>query len=306
MTSRRLRLVNWFCSHVIRPRIAHAATPEDARRDFDWAAWLFFRPPPFCLALPGQGFDWVSVGRTDPRRVILYLHGGGYICGSPRTYHALAGRLSVLSGLRVALPPYPLAPDHPAPAAFEAALAAHDRLLALGHAPGDIVLGGDSAGGGLALALLAHLTRAGRSPAGLFAFSPWTDLTRSGASVTENAAVDRIFDPTRIGELVDYVTGNGAFAENDPRLSPLFARFEAPPPVWISVAQTEILRDDARRMADRLRAAGGTVTLVEEPDAPHVWPLFDRYVPEARATIAASAEFAQNLFTLREVLDRIR
>ncbi len=298
--------MNWLCSRVIRPRIAHAPTPEAARQDFDRAARLFFRPPPFCLALSGEEFDWVSVGRTDPRRVILYLHGGGYICGSPHTYRALAGRLSALSGLRVALPPYPLAPDDPAPGAFEAALAAHDRLLALGYAPGDIVLGGDSAGGGLALALLAHLTQAGRHPAGLFAFSPWTDLTRSGGSIAENAAVDRIFDPTRIGELVDYVTGNGAFAENDPRLSPLFARFEAPPPVWISVAETEILRDDARRMADRLRAAGGKVTLVEEPDAPHVWPLFDGYVPEARATIAQAAEFVREEFTLRDVLRRIR
>lgn len=298
MASRRLRLLNLLGRRVLRPRIARTPTPAAARADFERVARLFLAPPPFCLVLGDPDMEWVSVGRPEPGRVILYFHGGAYICGSPRTHLALAGRIAALAGLRVALPCYPLAPEHPAPAAFAAACAAHRRLLALGYRPGDIVLGGDSAGGGLALALMAHLTGAGLAPAGLFAFSPWTDLTGSGVSVRANAAADRLLDPARLEEIVGYVTGDGALPTRDPRISPLFAALEAPPPVWMSVARTEILLDDARRMAERLRAAGGEVEMSELPDAPHVWALFDGYVPEARATIAAAAGFARDALAL--------
>ena len=261
-------------------------------------AALFLRPPPHCLALSDPDMDWVSVGRPDPGRAILYFHGGAYIAGSPRTHRALAGRLSALSGLRVCVPRYPLAPEAPAPAAFDAAIQAWKRLGALGYAPGDIVLGGDSAGGGLALALLAHLTRDDATPAGLFAFSPWTDLTASGASVGANAARDRLLDKTRLAEVVGYVTGDGAFPASDPRLSPLFAEFGAPPPVWLCVAETEILYDDTLRMAGNLRAAGGSVVVRHLSDAPHVWPLFDGWFPEARATTAEAASFARSCLSL--------
>lgn len=292
MASLRLRALNAFCRRVVRPGLARTPTPAKGRADFERQARLLFPVPPFCLALSDTDMDWVSVGRPARRGVILYFHGGAYFAGSPRTHRALGARLAALSGLRVALARYPLAPENPAPAAFDAALAAHARLLALGHAPGEIVLGGDSAGGGLALALLARLTQEGRAPAGLFAFSPWTDLTGSGASIARNAARDRLLEPARLREVVSYVTG-GRTGPDDPRLSPLFARFVAPPPVWIAVSRTEILHDDASRMAERLREAGGRVTLEEEPDAPHVWPLFDGYAPEARETLAEAARFAR-------------
>ncbi|MEM9031902.1 MAG: alpha/beta hydrolase fold domain-containing protein, partial [Pseudomonadota bacterium] len=226
------------------------------------------------------------------------FHGGAYLVGSPRTHRALAGRIAALSGLRVALPSYPLAPENPAPAAFEAALAAWDLVVARGYASDRIVLGGDSAGGGLALALLAHLIKTGAAPAGLFAYSPWTDLTGSGGTIAANTAHDRLFDPQRLAEVIGYVTSNGAFPADDPRLSPYFADFQAPPPVWMSVARSEILLDDTLRIAGKLRAGGGVVTVAELPDAPHVWPLFDGFLPEARATISASAAFARACLSL--------
>lgn len=298
MTSRRLHILNFICRRILRRQLLKTETPARARQDFDRLAARVFRAPPFLLALPDGSLEWVSVGRPEPTGAILYLHGGGYIAGSPASHRGLAGRISVLSGLRVALPDYPLAPEHPAPAAFEAALAAYETLLDRGYHARNIVLGGDSAGGGLALALLAHLTKTVDVPAGLFAFSPWTDLAFTGTSVAENAAVDRLFDPSRGPELAGYVTSQGGISAEDPRLSPHYAEFRAPPPVMLHVARTEILLDDSRRMAKRLRAAGGEVDLREIEDAPHVLQLFDGFVPEARTTLMETARFIRRVLRL--------
>ena len=134
-----------------------------ARRDFNLLTRLL-REPPYLLHLVDHGavpLHWVSVRRRRDDWVILYLHGGGYVAGSPLTHIGLAGRIARLTGLQVVLPEYRLAPEHPAPAAFDDATAAHAALLAKGWPADRIILGGDSAGGGLALALLADLcTRA--------------------------------------------------------------------------------------------------------------------------------------------------
>ncbi len=289
MASRRLSFLNFILRWLVKPRLMLNRDPKTARREMARAARFVFRSPPYVLDLPEADVEWVSVGTCHPRKVILYFHGGGYVAGSPATHRAMMARLSRLSGLRVALPRYRLAPEHPAPAAFEDACRAYDTLLARGIAPGDIILGGDSAGGGLALALLAHLTREGRAPVAGFFLSPWTDLTLSGASLTRNAKRDVLLPVRRIEELVRLVKGQ--CAPNDPRLSPLFAQFEAPPPVMIHASKSEVLWDDSRRMAERLRDCGGRVILQAEENAPHVWPVFDGYIPEARATLREIAIF---------------
>jgi epsilon-lactone hydrolase len=152
----------------------------------------------------------------------------------------------------VEAPDYRLAQEAPLPAARDDAVAAWDALMAEGHGPGDIVLAGDSAGGGLALGLLSELCARATPPAGVVAFSPWTDLTFSGASVAENAARDPLLPAARAAELVGMIAGADA---DDPRLSPLFAAYSGGVPVLIQASRTEILRDDAVRMADRLRDA---------------------------------------------------
>jgi acetyl esterase/lipase len=295
MASLRLRIANTIARRIVRPRLARTFSPLDARRDFDRAMRLVWAPRGMALRDDGD-LVRIRVGSADPDRVILYLHGGGYIVGSPWTHSGLAGRIAALTGCEVILPRYPLAPETPAPAAFDAARAAHAALCAKGYAPGSIVVGGDSAGGGLALALLSELCAADQRPAGLFAFSPWTDLTGSGASMRKNAKTEHIFDAARLPELVDFVTG-GVFAADDPRLSPLFAAFDNPPPVLLHVARSEILLDDSRRMADRLRDAGGRVTLTELESAPHVWHLLDGFVPEARASLREAAGFVRACFS---------
>ncbi len=288
----RLARLNMFLRWVVRPKLAATRTPDEARRDFDLFAPLALRAPPNVLHLTEPGtpeLHWVSVGRCLPRHVILHFFGGAYISGSPRTHRSMLGRLSSLTGLRVAIPAYRLAPGDPAPAQFDDARAAHAHLLQLGYPPENIILGGDSAGGGLALALLADLCARDLRPAALYAISPWTDLTLSGDSLITNADREPLLPVSRVQEVVGYVLGD--VAADDARVSPLFAEFRRPPPVQIHVGTTEILLDDACRMADRLRASGGRVELRCWENTPHAWPIFDGYVPEARQTLFQIAEF---------------
>jgi epsilon-lactone hydrolase len=288
--SLRLALLRLALRLLVRPRLARTAKPEQGQRDFARGARLF-RPPPFLLHLPGPLLHRITAGPVAEAGIILWFHGGAYVVGSPATHAAMLGRLSRLSRLAVVAPDYRKAPEHPAPCAFEDAQAAHAALLAQGWAPGQIILGGDSAGGGLALALLADLCARGLRPGGLVVFSPWTDLSLSGASLQAHAGADPLLPVSRIVEAVEMV--RGPLDPADPRLSPLFAGFDRPPPVLILVGSDEILLDDSRRMAARLAAAGGAVTLHEEPQAPHVWPIFDGWVPEARAALRMAARFAK-------------
>ncbi|GAB4291251.1 MAG: alpha/beta hydrolase [Roseovarius sp.] len=277
--------------------LARVVHPRDLRASFALKARLLFRAPRgtrFARAeLGGVPVQWVSAPgiARESGPVILYFHGGGYVMGSSDTHRAMLGRLSQLSGLAACLPDYRLAPEHPFPAALEDALACHARLVA--HRAG-VILGGDSAGGGLALALLAEILRRGmRRPLALFAFSPLTDLTFSGDSLRENARADPMLPAGRVHDLADFYL-QGAAAE-DPRASPLFADFTGAPPVWLTVSDTEILRDDTRRMAARLRAQGVAVSETIAHGLPHVWPFFQGWLPEAMTTLRELAGWLRAL-----------
>ena len=295
--------MRWFAAVlrlVVKPRVRRMSPPQKARGHLRLLARLVFRQPPHALVLScaargdAPPFSRIAVGLPAPRRVILYFHGGGYVAGSPATHAPMLARLAKLSGVEVRAPDYRLAPEAPFPAAFDDAKAAFKQALAAGYRPGDIVLGGDSAGGGLALALLAWCCARGQRPAALFAFSPWTDLTGSGASMHQNAARDAYLPAERIDELAGLYLGDAA--RDDPRASPVFAAFAEPPPVLLQVSETEILRDDTLRMAERLRAQGGAVTVQTWANAPHVWQVFDGWLPEARAALREVATFVQASF----------
>jgi acetyl esterase/lipase len=233
------------------------------------------------------------LGRGDDR-VVLYFHGGGYVFGSPRTHAAMLARLARHGGLRAVLPEYRLAPEAPFPAAVEDARTAWAALLARGTAPGRVVIGGDSAGGGLALALLGDLLERGAPlPAGVFAFSPLTDLGFSGASFAANAAAEVLLPAARAAEMAAlYLQGADPL---DPMASPLFADFTGAPPVLLMAGDTEILLDDTRRMADRMRRQGVAVCEQIARDLPHVWPLFWRYLPEGDAALRTVAAWIRRL-----------
>jgi len=252
---------------------------------------ILTRPPAHAVVLADAVVrgEWVWVGKARRRGIILYFHGGGYIMGSPQTHRAMVARLSRLSGLRAFVPDYRLSPEHPFPAALEDARAAWDRLIGLGYRRDEIVIGGDSAGGGLAFALLAQLCQAGQPPKALFAFSPWTDLTLSGESMTANAESDVLFPAHRAAELRDMILP--VKRASDPAASPLFAKFPSCPPVFMQCSQSEILRDDTLRMAKRLQGYGAEVTVQMLPERPHVWQLFDRLLPEAGQALRETGAF---------------
>jgi acetyl esterase/lipase len=297
--SLRLGALNLALRLAVKPRLASLEEPEAARREFTLAARFLFRAPPYALWLPGRvagpagdlSVMRISAGAVDRRRVILYLHGGAYVAGSPATHQAMLARLSLLSGVPVLAPDYRLAPEHPFPAALEDVAAAWRHLYDAGYDPDHIVIGGDSAGGGLAFALLSRLCRAGTAPAGVFAFSPWVDLTGRSPSLVGNARADPMLPAARLAEVAGmYLRGHSA---DDPDASPVSAPYPAPPPVLLQHSQTEILRDDTLRLADRVRSFGGAVTVESWPTAPHVWHLADGWVPEARDALVRTAAFVR-------------
>lgn len=293
--SRRLAILNFSLRRFARPLLKRTKTPERARRDFNLAARLFFRGPVRDAAAGSSGgvpvLDVIPQG-AQPDAALLYFHGGGYITGRPETHLPMLGHLARRCDMRVVLPRYRLAPEAPFPAAFEDAVAAWDGLRRQGLLPEDILLGGDSAGGGLALAVLAKVLGRGERPAGLFALSPWTDFTLAGASLSENAERDPILPVERITELRDLVAPGADLT--DPRLSPLFADFTGAPPVYLQVSETEILRDDTTRLLARMQDAGVDARADVWPDAPHVWQLFRGWLPEADDALAEVATFAED------------
>jgi acetyl esterase/lipase len=298
----RLGLLNFGLRHIARPFLARTKTPKRAERDFIRAARFVFRTQRgtsfatkrHWLSNPKRELpiSRISLGDVDDSGAILFLHGGGYVAGSAWTHRGMLAQLSRFAGVPVIAPDYRLAQYAPFPAAFEDAISAWYMLCHVEKIPAErIVLAGDSAGGGLALALLAHLLATGETPAALFGFSPWTDLTLTGPSLKTNEATDAILPRARMPELCEIVLGGGDPA--DPRISPLHADWAVPPPVYLQASETEILLDDARRMAETLRAAGGNVTLDLWPDAPHVWQIFDGWVPEARDALERAGAFAK-------------
>lgn len=231
-----------------------------------------------------RGIAGISALHITPpqagRATLLYFHGGGYVFGSPDTHSAMLAVLARTTGLRAVLPRYRLAPENPFPAAIEDALAVYRALAA--HGP--VIVGGDSAGGGLGLALLGEILRQEMpKPMGVFAFSPLTDVAFHGESVAKNAQEDVVLPADRVQEMAAMVLKGQS--PDDPRISPLFADFTGAPPVWLTVGDTEILLNDTTRIADRMQQQGVPVTRSIAHDLPHVWPLFHNYLPEARTTL---------------------
>jgi len=238
--------------------------------------------------LPGE---WIVPDGGSSDNVILYFHGGAYVSCSPRTHRPITAALARDTGYRVLALDYRLAPEHRFPMAFTQTLAAYHWLLMRGTKPTSIVLAGDSAGGGLTLALLAALRENEPTslPSCAVAFSPWTDLEGTGASLTENDGRCAMFHTENIAEFAAaYLDGA---SPRDPRASPLFANLSGLPPVLLHVSSTELLLDDARRMHDGIQAAGGNSTIRIFDGVPHGWQLLDGLVPEARASLAEAARF---------------
>jgi acetyl esterase/lipase len=237
--------------------------------------------------VPGE---WVSApGVPGDAPTLVYLHGGGYFACSPRTHRPLTAFFAQ-NGLSVFVPDYRLAPEHPFPAALEDAEKVWLALVAAGRPAGRMVVAGDSAGGGLALALMLSLRNGGHAlPVAAVLFSPWTDLAGTGPSVVENEKSDAmLWGPGILAGAAFYLGGMDA---KNPLISPLYADLAGLPKLLIHVGAREILRDDSTRLAEKALAAGVPVELRVWDVVPHVWQLVHRYVPEARESLEAAAMF---------------
>lgn len=287
------RAINAWMRFGMKPVLQHAGSPEMARRSFELLAPVFCPPLPFTLVLPLRASVPVALvanGQTRRGQIILYLHGGAFVAGSARAYLGLLSRLSRAAGAEIAAPDYRLLQQAPFPAAFQDCLAAWRCLREQGYPASAILIAGDSAGGGLALSLLAALLAAGERPAGLVAFSPWCDLTLSGGSIEANRNSEAVIPAGRMQEAVSLFLAGAD--PRDPRASPLFASYRNPPPVLIQAGDSEVLLSDAQRMAARLEEAGGTVSLKIWHDVPHVWHFMAGSLPEGQAAIDEAADFA--------------
>lgn len=250
-------------------------------------------PLPICTQVEKATFrgvpgEWVRQPRIKAQRTVLYLHGGAYLVGSPNVYREYAAQLARQWRAQVAVIDYRLAPEHPFPAAVDDATAAYQSLLESGIAASDIVVAGDSAGGGLSMACVLKARDLGLPmPAAVVVVAPWVDLTVSGESMSKGR--DDMLATERIkAAAADYL---GGAAPTTPLASPLHADLRGLPRTLIQVTDTEILYSDSIRLDEALRAASVACELRVWKGLWHVWPLFAGKLPEADAAVREAAEF---------------
>ncbi len=233
----------------------------------------------------GVPAEWTRTADAAADAALLYLHGGGYVIGSPATHRNLCVSLATELGAPVLSIDYRLAPEHPHPAAVDDATAAYRWLLDEGFAPDRLAIAGDSAGGGLTIATLLKLRDEGVPlPAAAAPISPWVDIAMTGDTMRTLADDDPLVNPAGLRNLAGWFIGDGDAL--DPYASPLYADLAGLPPLLIHVGEVETLLDDARRIHDRLLAAGVDSTLVVFPEMVHVFHAFVGIVPEAADAIA--------------------
>lgn len=291
MPSLKARLFNWYMAATFKSKPIHLLPAEALREGADAIAPE--RPPRGVLLEKVEDEvkgEWHRPVNSGGERTIYYLHGGGYVFGSPKSHRAATFALAQEACADVFSLNYRMAPEHLFPAAVEDAVAGYRWLLAKGNEPATIFVGGDSAGGGLAMALLLSIKEKGLPmPAGAFLYSPWTDLTVSGKSIWENEKSDAMFKAEYIVEGAKRYLGDAD--PNSPLASPLFGDFSELPPMLIFASDDEVLRDDSIRLHDRLKQAGVSSELILEKGLIHVWPIFPGRFPEAIEAIRRTSDF---------------
>ena len=283
-------------AHLAKLPPSDSLTTAERRAQYERAEKVFPTPPDVKVErvnVPAAPAEWLRPPSAAPGRVVLYLHGGGYVIGSPRSHRHLAAAIAGAAGASALLLDYRLAPEHPFPAAVEDATAAYRWLLDQATAPEHIVIAGDSAGGGLTVATLLALREARVPlPAGGVCISPWVDLTCSGASYTTKAAADPIVRRAGVEEMARAYLG--ATPPRTPLASPLFADLRGLPPLLIHVGSDEVLLDDAVQLAERAKAGGVDATLEIYDRMIHVWHWFLPMLDEAQTAVEAIGRFVRS------------
>jgi monoterpene epsilon-lactone hydrolase len=249
------------------------------------------------IDLRGVGAVEVSIVGADSSNVILYFHGGVYVIGSAGASVPLVSDLARRSDAKAVSVDYRLAPEHPYPAAVEDARTAYEELLSQGVEPGNIAFSGESAGGGLAVALLLAIRDAGLPmPSSAFLMSPYVDLTLSGDTIADKAGVDPLFTKEALRLRVgDYVAGGSS---SDPFISPLFADLGGLPPLLIQAGSHEMLLSDALRLAERAAEADVAVALEVTPGVPHVFQGYAAVLDEGDRALNRAAMFLKAHFSV--------
>ncbi len=237
----------------------------------------------------GVPCEWVVDQDADPNRRLLYVHGGGYAAGNLNTHRVLAADISKAAGVAVLNVDYRLAPESLAPAQFDDGMTAYRWMLENGPdgagSPTHCFVAGDSAGGGLTIALLMGIRDAGLpKPTAAVAMSPWADLSCSGDTFESRAATDPMIQKPTVDWFADLTAGNNIDLK-DPRISPVFGEFHDLPPFLIHVSEDEVLLCDSLMVEEKARAAGVDVTIERWPGTIHVWHALGRAVPEAAEAI---------------------
>ena len=256
----------------------------------------FSKPPEGCktekINAGGPDALWVDATEKDRPATILYFHGGGYAMGSPQAYLGFTGVLSEVSQVRILSVDYRLAPENPHPAAVLDAVTAYRWLLQQGVPPESIVVGGDSAGGGLTFATLLKLKALGEKlPAAAFAISPWVDLAVTGETVATKAEVDPMITESALYYMASLYAGKTDVRL--PLISPLYGDLSGLPPVLIHAGTSEMLLSDAQRIADALKTAGVDCTFKEWEDLFHVFHTVVG-IPESRKATEEIGSFIKS------------
>ena len=241
-----------------------------------------------CDGVPGE---WSLASGSDTSRVLIFFHGGGYCSGSILSHRRMVTEAGRAARMRTLAIGYRLAPEHPYPAAHEDAMTAW-RFVGRQGIPADrIAVGGDSAGGNLAITLINKLCAAGEpSPACAWLVSPWTDLTMSGATLDTKDAVDPIIHKGYLGELADAYVPTSVDRKN-PLISPLFADLRSFPPTLIQVGSAETLLSDATRFAAAAGSSDVAVTMEIWPHMIHAWPMWNAKLEDGRRALTKAGEF---------------
>ncbi len=269
-------------------------TPQAGRRLFARTTSRIPRPKTLTQReekVAGVPGSWISMTGVATDKVILYLHGGGYAIGSVQTHLGLTAALARSAGIQVFSAEYRLAPEYPFPAGIEDGVAVY-AALSERFGSENIVISGDSAGGGLVLATLLEARRLGLvMPASVYLLSPWTDLTLSGASYKNNADTDDLLSPQELEIMRDYYLQG-----EDPAqvlASPVFADYTGFPPVLIQASKIEMLLDDSLRLAQNMEKAGVNVVVQTWSGMPHVWQILDPFLTESRAALESAGKFIE-------------
>lgn len=293
MASLRSQLVAPIMRMTMKKKLGKSGDPTKEREFLDKMSGMTSRRSPGKYdVVGGVSGEWQQATLGSADNVILYLHGGAFVIGSPVSHRDMVGAIADAAQARAFIVDYRLAPETIFPGAVEDAVAAYKGLLANGEKAEKIIIAGDSAGGGLTMSTLVALRDEGvELPAGAVCISPWADLTFTGDSMIAKDKVDAMLGRGSLSWFADqYLAGQDAA---QPLASPIFADLENLPPILIQVGSNEVLLDDAIRLNKALKKAAGDVTLEVWDGQMHVWHLMSTIVPEGKHAINVIGTFVK-------------